>query len=1173
MISTNLDDKYVATHGRVYVTGPQALVRLPIDQARRDAAQGLKTAGFISGYRGSPLGTYDLALWQAAKHLKAHNIHFEPGVNEDLAATAVWGTQQTPLLGSARQQGVFALWYGKGPGVDRSADALKHGNYAGSSDKGGVLVLCGDDHAARSSTLAHQSDHVLIHCGIPILNPADTQEYLDLGLMGIALSRYSGCWIGFKCVTDIVDGSASILVDPERVRVAQPTDYVAPAGGLSIRFELAALRAEARLFEQRLLAAQAFVRANRLDRQCIGPTHRKRLGIVSSGKAWRDVTEGLARLGIGPGDAERLGIGAYKVAMVWPLEPERIKAFAAECDELLIIEEKRGVIEEQIGHLLYNLPADRRPRLIGKHDDAGRAFISEVGELDPVQVMRAVAERYLALESSVEMRGRFEKALALSVKSEPAAPLAARSAAFCAGCPHNTSTHVPEGSVAMAGIGCHGMAVLLPDRGTLGSAHMGGEGATWIGQAPFVDRTHVFQNLGDGTYFHSGLLAIRACVAANVNITYKILVNGAVGMTGGQPIEGEQFAGEITTPRIARQVHSEGVGRIAVVTDDLGKFDNLRNEFPAVTSFHHRDDLDAVQREIRTWEGVSVLLYDQSCATERRRLRKRGKLPDTNKRLFINPQVCEGCGDCGVQSNCIAIEPLETDFGRKRRINQSACNKDLSCVKGFCPSFVTVIGGSLRGSSDRNQREDGWTDGLPDPVTPAIGDSYSVLVTGIGGSGVVTIGAILGMAAHLETRSCTVLDMSGFAQRNGSVMSHVRFAATHDSMRSARIPAGAADVVLGCDPIVAASPDSLAMMAPQRAMVVINRFVAPTNAFALDPDFRVDVSMLERAVTEKIGADRLFGIDATGIVNAMLGDAIGVNMFLVGFAWQRGLIPLTRQSIEAAIRLNGAALEMNLRAFLLGRAAADRPAELAKRIATTQPSLLEDAADLPAVVAHRKAHLAGYQDAALAARYAALVDRVDRTERALGSRHTGLALAVARVYAKLLSYKDEYEVARLFTQDLFRAQLDGAFAGNPQLKFNLAPPFLARRDPATGRLRKREFGPWMRHVFAILAKLRRLRGTPFDLFGYSVHRRMERSLIGEYEQLIETILSGLTSANHSAAVALAQCHESVRGYDVVKEKSIEEMRPRLEAARSAFERASSAEAGVTSRPQPEPLSG
>lgn len=1152
MKTVSLDDKYAALQGRVYLTGAQALVRLPLDQARRDAARGLKTAGFISGYRGSPLGTYDLALWQAERHLEAHHIHFAPGVNEDLAATAVWGSQQNGLIGKSRFEGVFALWYGKGPGVDRSADALKHGNYAGSSAKGGVLVLCGDDHAARSSTLAHQSDHALIHCGIPILNPSDLQEYLDLGLLGFELSRFSGCWIGFKCVTDVVDSSSSVAIDGARIQVAQPGDYLPPPGGLSIRLEVAALSAEARVFEQRLQAAQAFARANRLDRAGPGKTGRKRLGIVSSGKSWRDTHEALARLGIGASEAEALGIGTYKVSMVWPLEPQGIKAFAAECDDLLVIEEKRGVIEEQVASLLFNLPAAQRPRLLGKHDAGGGILISEVGELDPDKVLYSIASSYLARQDSAEMRGRLAAAQSLA-KSLEKMPSVIRLPAFCAGCPHNTSTRVPEGSIATAGIGCHGMAVLMPERNTLPGYHMGGEGAAWIGLAPFSETSHIFQNLGDGTYFHSGLLAIRACIASGVNITYKILLNGAVGMTGGQPIEGEQFAGEITAPHIAHQVVSEGATRVAVVSEAPEKFSAAAAGFPAGTTFHHRDDLDAVQQEIRQCKGVSVLIYDQSCATERRRLRKRGKLPEPKERLFINPQVCEGCGDCGLQSNCIAIEPLDTDFGRKRKINQSTCNKDYSCLKGFCPSFVTVVGGRPRAAAGEASLLANLTGNLPAPAATVSGPTVSLLVTGIGGSGVITIGAILGMAAHLEGQPCTVLDMSGFAQRNGSVMSHVRFGAGQDETRAPRIPSRGADVVIGCDPIVTAGPDSLGMMAEERTSVVMNRFLAPTSSFAANPDLQVDLTLLARGITRRLGSEqRLHEVDASGIAVRLLGDAIGANLFLVGFAFQLGLIPVTSASIESAIRLNGTAADMNLRAFGLGRAAVARPQALAELLASNEPKSI-DAEDLGALVAHRSAHLTGYQNESLARRYQALVERVERAEQALGPGATGLALTVARVYAKLLSYKDEYEVARLFTQQSFQQQLDSTFSGDVQLKFHMAPPLFARRDRKTGRLRKIELGSWMRPVLAVLAKLRDLRGTPFDVFGYSAHRRMERELIGEYELLIETIIADLTLGNHAAAIELARVYDLVRGYDVVKEGNVAKMRAQLPAVRAAFE--------------------
>jgi indolepyruvate ferredoxin oxidoreductase len=941
METVTLENKYTQKTGRVQLTGSQALVRLPIMQRARDLAEGLNTAGFISGYRGSPLGIYDLALWQAEKHLKDSHIHFQPGVNEDLAATAVWGTQQIDLLGDARYDGVFALWYGKGPGVDRSGDPLRHGNHAGSAAKGGVLALCGDDHAARSSTVAHQSEHALIHFGMPVLHPANVQEYLDLGLFGFALSRYSGCWVGFKCVTDTVETSASIAVDPERVRIVLPTDFLMPPMGLNIRLGVLPLQAERQLFEQRLNAAQAFVRANGLDGVRLGGGGHQRLGIVTTGKSYLDVLEGLRRLGIDLPRAEALGIAIYKVAMVWPLEPVRLTEFAERCDELLVVEEKRDVLEGQIAHLLYNLPSDRRPRLTGKRDETGAPLLSSVGELDPDQVLQAIAARFLRHFDDPELR-----AVAAGRTAPGALPAGygagqgglVRLPSFCAGCPHNTSTRLPGGSKAMGGIGCHGLAVWMPDRKTFGLCQMGGEGAPWIGQAPFVDTPHMFQNLGDGTYFHSGLLAIRACVAAGVNITYKILLNGAVGMTGGQPIEGERFDGAITAPHVAAQLFAEGVKRIAIVSDDPAKFGD-RAGFPPICTYHHRDELDSVQRELREWKGVSGLVYDQACATERRRLRKRGKVADPDERLFIHPEVCEGCGDCGVQSNCIAIEPVETEFGRKRRINQSVCNKDYSCIKGFCPSFVTVKGGKLRtrGAAE-SESEVALAAALPAPSLPQIDGVFSILVGGIGGNGVVTVAAILGMAAHLEQKPCSVLDISGLAQRNGAVMSHLRFSAGGAFDHAARIPQGSADLVLGCDLIVVGGPEGLEKMEPGRTSVVYNRFIAPTSAFARSPDLDFSGDALVRGIAGMVGAERMFGVDATSVATAMLGNAIGANMFLVGFAWQKGFIPLEAGSIETAIALNGTLAALNTRAFAMGRLAASDPAWIERWLGAGRPA-------------------------------------------------------------------------------------------------------------------------------------------------------------------------------------------------------------------------------------------
>ena len=1145
MRAVALADKYTETSGRIYVTGSQALVRLPMLQRARDVAAGLNTAGYISGYRGSPLGIYDLALWQATDHLKQHHIHFQPGTNEDMAATAVWGTQHVGLPGSdAKYDGVFAMWYGKGPGVDRSGDPIKHGNYAGANPKGGVLLLCGDDHAARSSTVAHQSEHAMVHFGMPMLHPASIQEYLDLGLMGFALSRYSGCWVGFKCVTDTVDGSASVSVDPDRVQIKIPTDHVLPEGGIGTRIGFTPLDAERLTYEHRHPAVHAFARANRLDGVRFGVRQgRVRLGIVTTGKSYLDTLEALDRLGIDERRAQELGIAVYKVALVYPLEPQGITAFARTCWELLVIEEKRPVIEDQIARLIVNLSSDYRPRLIGKRDEQGNPLVSSIGELEPDAIVKVIARRYLTLADDKALAQRL--ALLSGPGSAAPAPPAnlIRMPSFCAGCPHNTSTRVPEGSKALGGIGCHGLVVWMPGRRTHALSQMGGEGAMWIGQSPFVETPHLFQNIGDGTYFHSGLLAIRACVAANVNITYKVLLNGAIAMTGGQPIEGERFEGELTAPHVASQLFAEGVKRIAVVSDNPERHKGGEG-FPSIATFHHRDDLDAVQRELREIPGVSAIIYDQSCATERRRLRKRGKAVDPDERMFIHPDVCEGCGDCGVQSNCVALEPVETKLGRKRRINQSVCNKDYSCVKGMCPSFVSVIGGTLRrraGAADALSAE-----GLPEPAIPPIDRTLSILVAGIGGNGVVTVGALLGMAAHMEGKPATVLDISGLAQRNGPVTSHIRFARVLETGHAARIPFGGTDLLLACDLVASTGAENLSKLSAERTATVFNKFVAPTSAFATNPDLDFSHDRLEKAVASRSRVS--FGVDATDAAQRLLGNAIGANMLLVGYAWQQGLVPLTRESIEAAIRLNGTQVELNLNAFALGRIAAADPDRLARLLGpVAQPVQLPPTLD--ALIDDRARLLTDYQNEAYAQRYRALLDRVRRAETSLGTGSDALTRAVARNYAKLLAYKDEYEVGRLFTQGL-RRHLDDQFEGSYRLRFHLAPPLLAKRDRATGRYRKMQFGPWMLGMFGLLAKLKFLRGTPLDIFGYSRHRRFERRLIADYEGLVAELLATLTGANHTEAVELAGMVDKVRGFDVVKEAAAEAVKREMEQRRA-----------------------
>jgi len=1151
-----LVDRYRRTSGRVYLSGVQALVRLPMMQRERDQAAGLDTRGFISGYRGSPLGTYDMALWQARDLLEEHGIRFEPGINEDLAATAVWGSQQAGLYPEAKHDGVFGIWYGKGPGVDRSCDALKHANYAGTSPHGGVLALAGDDPGAKSSSIAHQSEQALIHCGIPILNPSNVQDYLDLGLYGWALSRYAGCWVGFKCLTDTVESASSVEVGPERVRVALPEDFERPPG-LHIGWSNLPIAVERRLFEQRLPAVQAFVRANGLDRVVVGGSARRRLGIVTTGKAYLDVRQALEELGVDDALAAALGLEVYKVALSWPLEPERIRGFARGLEQLIVIEEKRPVIEEQLARLLINLPD--RPLVVGKLDAEGRPCVPNVGELSPGDVVGIV--RGWLTKAVPEHADRLRAPAPSPAPSISAGPT--RLPAFCSGCPHNTSTVVSEGSVAQGGIGCHGMAVWLPDRPTLAVTHMGGEGANWIGSAPYTGTDHIFQNLGDGTYFHSGLLAIRAAVAAGVHITYKILANGAVAMTGGQPIEGERMEGEVTVPEIARQLAAEGVVRIAVVTNEPAKYGGGA-AFPKGVTIHHRDHLDRVQRELRDAPGVSALIYDQVCAAEARRLRKRGEFPDPDRRVVINERVCEGCGDCSVQSNCISIEPVETEFGRKRRINQSSCNKDFSCLKGHCPSFVTIEGGRpRRARAEALPGDDARFAALSDPPAPDLDRPFNVLVTGIGGSGVITVGALLGMAAHLEGKGCSVLDVTGLAQKNGPVTSHVRIAEHPEALAATRIGAGGADLVLGCDIVVSTGPENLAKLAKGRTTPIVNSHVAPTSAFATNPDLDLSSRGMEEAIRAAAGDEACEFVPATRLATALCGDAIFTNPFLMGFAYQRGRLPVGRPALERAFALNGRAVEANLRAFAWGRLAAE---DLAAVEAAAGPALRDaeaegSATDLEAIVVRRVDFLTDYQNARYAGRYRALVERVAAREQQVAPGSDRLARAVARYYFKLLAVKDEFEVARLYTDGVFRRQLEAEFEGDYRLYVHFAPPFsipivdwlTERRDPDTGRMRKWRLGArWFLPCMKVLARFKGLRGTPLNLFGWTAHRRLEQRLIRDYEAELEALLGGLGADNLDLAVQIASLPEHIRGFEQVREESIESVRAKREELLASF---------------------
>ena len=1133
LAALTLDDKYTLDRGQVFMTGTQALVRLPMLQHQRDHAQGLDTACYISGYRGSPLGNLDRTLVQIEAHLKAHNIHFQPGVNEDLAATAAWGTQQLGLFPGAKHDGVFTLWYGKGPGIDRSMDALKHANNAGTAKHGGVLALAGDDHVCASSTLPHQSEFDFMAANIPVLNPAGVQEFLDFGLYGIALSRFSGLWVGFICVAETVDSSAIVTLDPGRVTIRLPEDYAMPAGGLNIRWPDPPLEQERRLHEHKMGAALAFARANGLDRTVIDGSGR-RIGIVTTGTSYLDVRQALDLLGLDERAAAALGLSLYKVGMSWPLEPQGAIAFASGLEELVVVEEKRSLIEAQLKDILYPLPTGRRPRIVGKEDATGRTLFPAVYELNPVMIARAIAER---LPNGPEADQARRRLAAVEAEEATRAGLSKkrieRVPYFCSGCPHNTSTKVPEGSRALAGIGCHYMSQWM-DRATDTYTQMGAEGATWLGQAPFTTTRHIFQNLGDGTYFHSGLLAIRAAVAAKVNVTYKILFNDAVAMTGGQPMDGP-----LNVAMITNQLRAEGIKRIAVVTDEPEKYP-LGPGFAAGTTVHHRDELDAVQRDLREIEGVSALVYDQMCATEKRRKRKRGTLDDPPWRVVINPDVCEGCGDCSYQSNCLAVVPLETELGRKRAIDQSACNKDYSCIKGFCPSFVLVKDGQAR--KGRRAQSDNFAARvatLPEPAKPSLVEPYGIVIAGVGGMGTVTIGALLGIAARLESKGATVIDKIGLAQKFGAVTCHVRLAATQDQLHAPRIAAGGAALLLGADLLTAATPDVIARLGAGRSHAIVNSHEAVTGDFTRKPDLALPGAELHGVIEGATGRGRADFLDLTRMATALLGDAIMTNPMLLGFAFQKGLIPLSAEAIERAMELNEVSVETNKQAFRWGRLAVCDPDYVTRALSSLAGGRApEFARTLDEVIDFRSTALLAYQNAAYAARYRAFVEHARAAEAARAPGFTGLAEAVARGYHKLLAYKDEYEVARLYTDGRFAKQIAGQFEGRFKLLFNLAPPLIAGRDPKTGHLKKRVFGPWMGVAFRVMAKLKGLRGTPLDVFGYTTERRMERALIGDYERIIERLLATLEPDNHALAVEIARLPLEMRGFGHIKEANV-----------------------------------
>ena len=1128
-ITVTLEDKYDSADQPILINGAQAIVRLLLTQRQRDAAAGYSTAGFVSGYRGSPVGALDMALWAAKERLQASGITFMPGVNEDLAAAAVWGTQQLRSLQDATVEGVFSLWYGKGPGVDRSGDAIKHGNYAGTSEKGGVLVLFGDDHPGKSSTTAHHSEQAMAANHVPVLYPSDVGEFVRFGLLGWAMSRYSGCWVGMKVVNETVEQTATVDNVP-LPSFELPDKGELPPEGVHFRGVYAPARDEAILKRHRLPLVHRFSRANGLDRAVFGVA-KHRLGLVSAGKAYQDTMQALQYLGVGAERARVLGIDVYKIGLIWPLEPQGMRAFAEDCEELFFIEEKSAFLELQAQSILYAQP--RRPRIVGKHDEAGVELLPPDLSLDPLELAIQIAARLQALGlADAALLQQLAAARALRGAVLPLLQDASkRLPFFCAGCPHNTSTHVPEGSLAISGIGCHGMA-LWARPGTLLGMHMGGEGMNWVGLHRYTAMRHVFQNLGDGTYFHSGLLAIRQAVASGANITYKILYNDAVAMTGGQPVDGM-----LSPAMIARQVLAEGVKRVMLVTDDPSGH-GPSGGLPAEVQVSHRDGLDRVQRELRDIQGCTVLIYEQTCAAEKRRRRKRKEMPDPSKRLIINHAVCEGCGDCSVQSSCVAIQPLETALGTKRQIDQASCNKDYSCVKGFCPSFVTVIGAEPSNRT-RGVVGDARLAMLPPPpASEPVKHGYAILIAGIGGTGVITVSAILAMAAHLQNQRASVYDMTGLAQKNGAVYSHLRLAPATDEIHAQRIGLGQADLMLAFDLVASLGPDAYRSLRPG-SRVLCNSRVQATAAFQAGVAESLDPSPMMQRLRTRVGSGEVDSVDASGLATALCSDAMASNMFMVGVALQKGWIPLEVTAIERAITINAVRVDFNLRALRLGRLWVLDPDALLAMLPTTTAAAAPQGLD--ALIDDRARRLAAYQNSSYARRFSTAIASVRAAEIAAEPASTAFTDAACRSLYQLMAYKDEYEVARLLVDPSFLRQLDDTFEGaNRQIRFNLAPPLFARLDPATGRSRKSEYGAWMLPLLRLLAKLRILRGTVFDPFGYHADRRVERALIDRFEGVLATLSRKLTADNFGIAIRLAALPQSVRGFGPVKMARIAE---------------------------------
>ncbi|MEM1037916.1 MAG: indolepyruvate ferredoxin oxidoreductase family protein [Pseudomonadota bacterium] len=1138
----HIDDKYDLGKDQVFITGTQAVIRLTLMQKERDRQAGLNTAGYVTGYRGSPIGGLDLAMYKVKSLLDKSDVVFEPGLNEDLAATAIWGSQQAEMRGEGKYDGVFGIWYGKGPGVDRSGDVFRHANFAGTSKNGGVLALMGDDHVAESSTTAHQSEFSFINYGMPVLSPAGVQEILDYGVFAYGLSRYASVWVGMKCVKDTIESTAVVDGRMDRMELVEPKVDNRPKEGLQIRPNDTMLPQEERLFEHKIPAVLAYLSANKINKTVLFGGKKPRIGVITSGKSYLDVRQALDDLGLDEVRATNLGLRLFKLGCVWPVVPEEVKAFAKGLDQIIVVEEKKSLIEQQLREELYGMAG--APGIVGKKDEKGAWLFPAKAALDSNQIAIAIGERIAKGAGDRKLNAAVNRLRDAQAALKATEGVANRVPYFCAGCPHNSSTHVPEGSRAYAGIGCHFMSIWM-DRKTDGFTQMGGEGANWIGEHHFSRRDHVFQNLGDGTYNHSGHLAVRAAAVSGANITYKILFNDAVAMTGGQPNEGN-----LTPWDIASQVAAEGAKRVVIVSDEPHKYSS-QVAWPLGTTIHHRSQLDEVQKELREIGGLSVMIYDQTCASEKRRRRKRGAFPDPDKRIVINEQVCEGCGDCGVKSNCVAVGAVQTEFGRKRQIDQSSCNKDFSCINGFCPSFVTVHGGKLKTGASAPGLGTPIPD-LPQPILPELTGSYGVVVTGVGGTGVVTVGAVLGMAAHLEGKGTAIIDMAGLAQKGGEVASHLRIAPTPEDIKSIRIAASGADLILGCDMVTASTQKVLGSIEAGRTKVVINSHEKLSGEFTQNVDFSFPTQRIIKVLEQTAGAERTSVVEAEKLAVSLLGDAIASNMFMLGFAWQNGGLPVSREAIMRAIELNGVQIPMNQAAFEWGRVAAHDKA-LLPTSETPVADVLEHrrlSETTEEAIDRRVARLTDYQNAAYGKRFAHRMAQIAAAEKAAGGTDR-LTDAVARNLYKLMAIKDEYEVARLYSNGDFFKQMTAQFESYDSLEFHLAPPLFSKRDDK-GHLIKKAYGPWMMKAYGFLARMRGLRGSVFDVFGYTEERKMERGLLADYEIVLDEILAGLSPKTLDAAVALATYPETIRGFGHVKEANVEKAKSERMRLRAGF---------------------